>query len=651
MLSVSKRTVRYDLEALDEELEKRGWRLHKKAQKGIWLEALKRAEYGQIKNDNFAYYEYVLSKNERCHAIVVHILTARKFIAIERLAEKLSISRSTLRSDLDSTKSQLDKYQLGLCSKRGQGLWIEGNEEDIRNVLIYIFSACLHDFSMAAIDSEDSSYETVLFKEYTAELPVKEIAGLFMELINENKLACYDFSINHMVVALLVQLKRLEEGQMLKAAGQKNVEEDIDPLLGALSRQISEYLTKYNQKFQERAEMAFLAKQLLSSKIYFVTETGNAEPDPETINLMALNIARTFVKHCQVWLGDIYLDDEELLYNLALHLQPAVKRAKYGIELTNPLLPQIRQQYGNLFMIAFKAAKEIEQKLEIKISEDEIGYLAVHLGGAIERKRYRHSNQLQVILVCGNGLGTANLLAMTLKNRLSCLHIKKIVPAYELNQEMLKGIDLVISSIALKLEDAVVLRVSPILSNAEIKVIEGQIQYFYHKKFAMAEKIEPRMHREVRLADILLPEMIALDVEAANWEEAIRAAGQLLVDNGSAESRYIESMIACVKKIGPYIVIGQGLAMPHSRAEDGVRKICLSMVRLARPVNFGSALHDPIDLVFAFGAVDSKSHLHVLYELWQVFYDAEALEKLRKCKDKVEIAAMMGNFTAAAGNK
>lgn len=597
------------------------------------------------------YYEYILSKNERCHAILVNILTAKKYSAIERLAEKLMISRSTLRSDLESMKSQLDKYQLRLCSKRGQGLWIEGNEEDIRNLLIYIFSACLHDFSMAAIDSEDSSYETVLFRDYIVGLPVKEIAGFFMQLINESKLSCYDFSINHMVVALLVQLKRLEDEQVIQEVKRESVAEDIDPLLNALSQQISVHLAKYNQKFQERAEMTFLAKQLLSSKIYFVTESGNTEPEPETINLMALNIARTFVKHCQVWLGDIYLDDEELLYNLALHLQPAVKRAKYGIELTNPLLPQIRQQYGNLFMIAFKAVKEIERNLEIKISEDEIGYLAVHLGGAIERKRYRHSNQLQVILVCGNGLGTANLLAMTLENRLSCLNIKKIVPAYELNQEMLKGIDLVISSIALKLEDAVVLRVSPILSNAEIKVIEGQIQYFYHKKFAMAEKIEPKMLKEISLANILLPETIALDVEAADWEEAIRAAGQLLVDTGSVERRYIESMIACVKKIGPYIVIGQGLAMPHSRAEDGVRKIGLSMVRLAKPVNFGSALHDPIDLVFAFGAVDSKSHLNVLYELWQVFYDAQAMEMLRKCKDKAEIAAMLGNFAALAGNK
>ncbi|MBP2660242.1 MAG: modulated transcriptional regulator, MtlR family [Firmicutes bacterium] len=105
-------------------------------------------------------------------------------------------------------------------------------------------------------------------------------------------------------------------------------------------------------------------------------------------------------------------------------------------------------------------------------------------------------------------------------------------------------------------------------------------------------------------------------------------------------------MINCVKKIGPYIVIAPGIAMPHSRPEDGVKKICLSMVRLATPVSFSSLKNDPVDLVFAFGAVDYESHFRVLSELWQILNDPSAIKILRSCKDKTQILALASCYSA-----
>lgn len=634
-LGVSNRTVRYDLEAIGEELRQRGFSLHKKAQKGVWLESMQRAEGAAKQEARSDYYEYILSKKERCNAILVHILGAKDFISAEQLAERLSISRSTLLIDLKDVKRILDRFTLRFGSKRGQGLRIEGGEEDIRRLLIDIFSNCLYDFGEAEIRRENSSYEAVCFREYVHGMPMKEIAEYFIALMGRKKLACYDFSVNTMVVALIVQLKRLSEGRTSEGVKTTGVPAGQDFLLSSLAEEIAGFLSSYHSQFCESAEIGFIIKQLLSSKIYIVSEETGLASEADSVNLMALNIAKTFVEYCQVWLGDIYLDDEELLYNLALHLQPAVKRAKYGIELINPLLPQIRRQYENLFKIAHKAAEKIEKKLEIRISEDEIGYLAVHLGAAIERKKFRKAQQLQVILVCGNGIGTAHLLAMTLKNKLSCLNITKIVSAYELNTEILKGNDIVISTIPLKLEDIAVLHVSPILSDAEIKVIESQIQLFCDKKFSAGQVPAKELAADLTLEGVLLPETIRLDVEAENWEQAVRAAGDLLVSTSHAEPRYVDAMIDCVKKIGPYIVIGPGLAMPHARPEDGVNKVCLSMVRLKHPVNFGSALNDPIDLVFAFGAMNATSHLRVLYEVWQIFQDAEAMRMLR-CAEEID---------------
>jgi transcriptional antiterminator/mannitol/fructose-specific phosphotransferase system IIA component (Ntr-type) len=651
ILGVSQRTVRYDLDAIGGELQKKGQVLCKKAQKGIWLESILENQAKKHTARWSDYYEYVLSKEERCNAIIVNILNDNTYISTEHLAVKLSISRSTLLTDLKSVKKLLAEHQLNLCSKRGLGLWVEGCEEAIRNLLIHIFATCLHDFGATDICGDDASYEVILFREYAKELPVKEIAKFFIGLVNENKLPCYDFSINHMVLAFIVQLKRLNMNKKILNLESQRLDHYQWDLLEAFSKKIVVELSRYNETVCDRMESRFIIKKLLSSKIYIFSDEKNIALEHNSVNLVSLNIAKTFIEHCQVWLGDIYLDDEELMYNLALHLQPAVERAKYGMELVNPLLPQIREQYGNLFMIALRAVGEIERSLGIKISEDEVGYLTIHLGGAIERKKIRTLKKLQVLLVCGNGLGTANLLAITLKNRMPYLNIKKTVSVYEMKETELEDIDIVISTIALKLKHVAVLQVSPILSEAGITVVENQIQYFYNKKFTTVEKIDEKHLNEVSLQDVLLLKTIELDVEAADWEEAIKSAGNLLVAAKAVEKRYVDSMIQCVKKMGVYIVIGPGLAMPHARCEDGVNKICLSMVRLKNPVNFGSQVNDPVDLIFAFGAVDYKSHLRVLYELWQIFNDSVAMQTLRTCKDKVEVVSLIRNFTIKEDNE
>lgn len=637
ILGASERTVRYDLDAVADALRERGYILHKKAQKGVWIEPSKRKDPGSAPE---GYKEYIPNKQERVHAIIVQLFQGTGAVTTEQLARNLRISRGTLLADLKNVTALLDKYELKLFTKKGLGLWIDGAEAMMRKLLIDIFSQCIYDFGRPVIQSDKFACEAVLFHQYTQGLPVEEIADYFIHLVRSRNLNCYDASINYMVVSLLVQLKRLQSEKELK--GKSALMKIKHKALALLVDDLASFLLPYNSKVQSRGERQFLAKQLLSSKMYFPEEETEGNAEENAINLISLNTAKSFVEACQIWLGDIYLDDEELIYNLALHLQPAVKRAKYGIELTNPLLPQIQQRYGDLFTISYKAAKRIEKKLAIKLSDDEIGYLTIHLGAAIERKKLRTFQQMQVLLVCGNGLGTANLLAITLKNRLGCLNIRHIISAYELNPETLRDIDIVISTIPLEIADTAVLNISPILSDAEIKVIESQIQYLYHKKFLSANAgVRGERSGEITLRDVLTSETIALDVRAANWEEAVRAAGCLLVEQKLVQPRYVDNMIACIKKIGPYIVVGPGIAMPHARPEDGVNQICMSMVRLLNPVVFGSEPHDPIDLVFAFGTVDHQAHLGLLYELWHLFQNPEQLKRLRRCADSANVLRLL----------
>ena len=108
---------------------------------------------------------------------------------------------------------------------------------------------------------------------------------------------------------------------------------------------------------------------------------------------------------------------------------------------------------------------------------------------------------------------------------------------------------------------------------------------------------------------------IRLNLEASNWEEAVREGGQLLVDALKCQPRYVDAMVQTVRQLGPYIVLAPGLALAHARPEDGVLDIGLSLITLARPVSFGSKTKDPVSIIISFCAVDQNGHVELLREL------------------------------------
>lgn len=136
--------------------------------------------------------------------------------------------------------------------------------------------------------------------------------------------------------------------------------------------------------------------------------------------------------------------------------------------------------------------------------------------------------------------------------------------------------------------------------------------------------------------------LVLLDVPANSPEEAIRIAGQLLVDGELAEQTYVEAMVESFKKNGPYFVLAPQIALPHARPEDGVKEASVSFVRLKNPVVFGNPANDPVQLVFGLGASSSDEHLQILQKLMLLLGNPENVEKLKKVTNYDEINQLIG---------
>lgn len=136
--------------------------------------------------------------------------------------------------------------------------------------------------------------------------------------------------------------------------------------------------------------------------------------------------------------------------------------------------------------------------------------------------------------------------------------------------------------------------------------------------------------------ELIRLENIDIDVDATDWQDAIRKAGALLENAGSIKNEYIENMINSVKTLGPYIVLMPGFALGHSEPCPEVLKSDLSLITLKNPINFGS-MNDPVKVVMCLACVDKESHMAGIQKVAMKLMQDNAIENMLACKTKEEL--------------
>ena len=130
------------------------------------------------------------------------------------------------------------------------------------------------------------------------------------------------------------------------------------------------------------------------------------------------------------------------------------------------------------------------------------------------------------------------------------------------------------------------------------------------------------------LSELLPVEAVRLDVPCADWREAVRTAGDLLVATGSSTDEYTAEMIRNVEENGPYIVVAPGFAFAHARPSPAVLHSGMSWVRLVEPVEFGHESNDPVHLVVALAAQDAGDHTAAMAALARLLADPDTAQSL-----------------------
>ncbi|EHZ2645337.1 PTS sugar transporter subunit IIA [Vibrio parahaemolyticus] len=146
------------------------------------------------------------------------------------------------------------------------------------------------------------------------------------------------------------------------------------------------------------------------------------------------------------------------------------------------------------------------------------------------------------------------------------------------------------------------------------------------------------------LRELITSDVIRIHSDATDWKDAISKSCEALIENGAIEPSYAEAIYRSHEELGPYYVVGPGMAMPHARPEDGVNRLSLAITVIQNGVNFNSEENDPVKMLATLAATDSNSHVDAISKLAELFMNEEHVEAICNAQSKEDVLAIIDKY-------
>jgi PTS system mannitol-specific IIA component len=135
------------------------------------------------------------------------------------------------------------------------------------------------------------------------------------------------------------------------------------------------------------------------------------------------------------------------------------------------------------------------------------------------------------------------------------------------------------------------------------------------------------------MSDILTPALVKVPGTARTKDEAIREAGEMLVDAGAVSPEYIDAMFEREKSVSTYM--GNYLAIPHgtNESKESIKRSALSVIRYDQPIDW-----DGKEVRFALGIAGYQGgHMGILSKIAILFSDTDEVDKLIAARSAEEV--------------
>lgn len=430
-----------------------------------------------------------LDPEDRRRMLALMLLDASDALKTFALTYELDITTVAVRHDLDILRPWFGLYALELTARKGLGVLLEGAESSRRQALCSIIMEHYGEAGLLDLIREEAIAKPVkvamlrtsalcneeprighgelvlrLFPPEPFREAERVLSGLTKHCLPALAPRDYLGLVIHLGVASSRRRQghRLEDGAFLVDQASPAAEFDTGGVARAVIAGMSRIGALPDDPVETRSVERFLRGAKPERTLGGLSDSGIGTT-AEAIMLM---------EECGRELECNLLDDRVLRDGLAAHWGPAFYRVRNHFPIRNPMLKQIISEYSTLFSVIRASCTRVFPGVDIP--DDEIGYLVLHFGSAIARKR-SNGDRFRALVVCSAGIGSARMLASRIKAELPQIEIVANLSWFDVTAVSRDRWDILVSTIPLPLDPGEYVLVDPLLSAQGLKALQAHV--------------------------------------------------------------------------------------------------------------------------------------------------------------------------------
>lgn len=614
-IQASRRTVYAYLDDIEAVAVQEGARLERKTGKGVRLSVTA----GQQKRLDKIFSSYAgaeIDPGKRQSQMMKRLLQGEK-LSYSKLSEEFYVSRPTLVKDMKQIKADYFQEQIPLVTSN-EGTRIQASERDIQGYW--------------------RQYLSVEYRKVYGRMPVKiseymAFAQEELELSDEDKrfilkqvetlsirFRLAEYYRLHLMEYLAVFIFRLRRSH------------HHEHFSGYIFERVST-LDTYYIAYELASEIQNLLSIMLHTEdTVFLNDcliASGVRNDWSSDNYRLYELmANELIQKISRMMNEDLTTDSLLKDGLINHLAPMYFRLKNHLPLQNPYIKEIKKQYSLMFHLTWYVLVELEQRMNLRIPEDEVAFLMIHFQSALERKR----DIRKILILTQTGVVTSEILERRIRQFLPSVHVYESLPLSALDEVDLSKVDLIISSEELDLLSPPVHIVSAIPSDAELNELFTRLPAYFEQTDSQAEELA-WSNQEHPFIDTLSRRVSIIRGSVHSMEEGVAELIRPLEECMAVYPEYEKSVFE--REAMSSTSFETGIAIPHGNPLY-VKETHISIYILDRKISWGKERVDVIVLLSI--SKEDMEHVGLFIErLYEVMQTREKVEKVFKTQSDQEV--------------
>ncbi len=602
-LSVSTRTVRADITALNALLAQYGAQFTLNRGSGYQLKIDDRSRFQALEETAPKTQHVPRTAQERIHFLLVRFLTSAFSIKLEDLADEWFVSRATLQNDMVEVRERFQRYQLTLETRPRHGMKLFGSEVSIR--------ACLTDL-LWELTLQGGMNPLISAEALEADVPA-QLEPLLQETLTRHHIRLTDVGERFICLYGAVVVRRVSEGYPLADFSAEDVAQNVRDA----ARDLAGELQRLAGKPFSPAEEEWLCVHIAARQVQDVDpETISADDDEALVNYILRYINSQYNYNL--------LDDAQLHADLLTHIKTMITRVRYQIMIPNPLLDNIKQHYPMAWDMTLAAVSSWGKYTPYTISENEIGFLVLHIGVGLERHyNIGYQRQPHVLLVCDTSNAMVRMIEAILQRKYPQLAIAATISQREYEQREAIDEDFVISTVRIGEKDKPVVTIAPFPTDYQLDQI-GKLVLVDRTRPWMLNKYFDAAH--FRVID-----------KPIDQQTLFSELCQQLQQEGFVDAEFHDSVVEREAMVST--MLGDGIALPHALGLLAKKTVVYTVIAPQ-----GIAWGDEIAHIIFLLAISKSEYEEAMaiYDIFVTFLRERAMSRLAATRsfDEFKTVAM-----------